>query len=180
MNRDKFDHLIRAAGRIIERDRIVVIGSQAILGAVDPGCDLPEPLVRSIELDLLPLPDPDERLADLIDALIGELSPFHQTHGVYAQGVGERTAVLPDGWQDRLVPYRTPATGATTALCLDIHDLCVAKLVAGRDKDYEYVDALAATELVDPGTVRARLAATPGADRHARRRIEAWLRAKEP
>lgn len=74
MNRDEFDHLIRAAGRIIERDRIVVVGSQAILGAVDRPDDLPEPLIRSIEVDLLPQPDPDERLADLIDALIGALA----------------------------------------------------------------------------------------------------------
>jgi hypothetical protein len=119
MNREKFDHLIRAAGRILERDRVVVVGSQAILGSVRAEA-FPEPLVRSIEVDLLPLPDPDERLADLIDALIGELSPFHQTHGVYAQGVGERTAILPDGWQDRLVPYMTPGTGGTTALCLEV------------------------------------------------------------
>ena len=178
MNRDKFDHLIRAAGRIIERDRIVVVGSQAILGAVDRE-DPPEPLVRSIEVDLLPRPDPDERLADLIDALIGELSPFHQTHGVYAQGVGERTAILPDGWQDRLVPYLTPNTGGTTALCLEPNDLCIAKLAAGRDKDDEYVNTLAATDLVDLKVVRARLASTPGLDQPTRRRIEGWLRNNE-
>jgi uncharacterized nucleotidyltransferase DUF6036 len=179
MNREKFDHLIRVAGRILERDRVVVVGSQAILGAVDRPDDLAEPLVRSIEVDLLPLPDPDERLADLIDALIGELSPFHQTHGVYAQGVGERTAILPDGWQDRLVPYITPGTGGTTALCLEPHDLCIAKLAAGRDKDYEYVKALAAAGLVALRVVRTRLASTPGVDRPTRQRIEGWLRSKE-
>jgi hypothetical protein len=59
MRRDEFDHVIRAAGRIIGRDEVVVIGSQAILGAVDDPTRLPEPLTRSIEVDLLPIPDPD-------------------------------------------------------------------------------------------------------------------------
>ena len=38
--------------------------------------------------------------ADLIDGSIGEASMFHETFGYYAQGVVERTAVLPDGWRE--------------------------------------------------------------------------------
>jgi hypothetical protein len=34
---------------------------------------------------------------------IGELSPFHETFGYYAHGVAEETALLPQGWKDRLV-----------------------------------------------------------------------------
>jgi hypothetical protein len=51
-----------------------------------------------------------------------ELSPFHDAYGYYARGVGERTAVLPEGWQARLVPVPTPAG---TGLCLEtqIQDL---------------------------------------------------------
>lgn len=33
----------------------------------------------------------------MIDGSIGELSPFHETFGYYAQGVDETTAVLPEG-----------------------------------------------------------------------------------
>lgn len=51
MRREQLEHLIRAAGRLLEEDTIVVIGSQAILASV------PEPddglLTRSMEADLL-------------------------------------------------------------------------------------------------------------------------------
>ncbi len=35
--------------------------------------------------------------ADLIDGSIGELSPFHETFGYYAHGLGPETAALPAG-----------------------------------------------------------------------------------
>ena len=60
-----------------------------------------------------------------------ELSPFHETYGYYAQGVGERTAVLPEGWESRLVPVPTPVC---TGLCLEPHDLLISKYVAGRER----------------------------------------------
>jgi transcriptional regulator with XRE-family HTH domain len=52
-------------------------------------------------------------------------------------------------------------------------------LAASCDKDYGYVNTLAAADLVDLKVVRARLASTPGLDRSTRRRIEGWLRSNE-
>ncbi len=40
---------------------------------------------------------------------------FHATYGYYAQGVSDSTAVLPHGWQDRLVRFETPATNGVAA-----------------------------------------------------------------
>ncbi len=93
MQRHELEHLIRAAGAITGSEEIVVIGSQAILGAVP---DAPASLLRSMEADFFTLRDPKD--ADLIDGSIGEGSPFHETFGYYAQGVWEDTAVLPEGW----------------------------------------------------------------------------------
>src|SRR6185295_20424962 len=98
MNREQLEHLIRAAAEIAHADEIVVIGSQAILGQFP---DAPEPMRLSVEADLFPLRHPER--ADIIDGSIGELSPFHQSFGYYAHGVSENTAVLPEGWRDRLV-----------------------------------------------------------------------------
>lgn len=86
--------------------------------------------------DVYPLNAPER--ADLIDGSIGEGSPFHETFGYYAQGVGPRTAVLAPGWQERLIPVRNEATRGATGWCLDTHDLVLAKLVAGRPKDLEF------------------------------------------
>ena len=74
---------------------------------------------------------------------------FHETYGVYAQGVGLSTALLAPGWDERMVPLVDRATG-TTGWCLDVHDLCAAKLLAGRPKDRNFVAAIVGARLVDP------------------------------
>jgi hypothetical protein len=133
-----------------------VIGSQAILASVPSG--LPVEATRSIEADILPIDDPDEAKADLIDGLLGEASMFQQTHGIYAQGVGQHTARLPQGWQDRLIPIRNENTAGVTGWCLDAHDLCASKLLAARPKDIEFCRALLDARLVDPTVLSERLA----------------------
>ena len=178
MRRDQFDHLLRAVGRVLDRTEIVVIGSQSILGARADLDRFPEPLVQSIEVDFLPVPDPGEALADRIDALLGELSPFHDTHGVYAEGVGANTAKLPSGWEERLVRYESAGTGGVAALCLEPHDLAVAKLVAGRQHDYSFCRALISAGLVAANLVRERLASTADVDPMVQHRVVSWLEAE--
>lgn len=78
-----------------------------------------------------------------------------------AQGVGETTAVLPDGWRDRLVRWSSNGTGRAQAVFLDPHDLVVAKLVAHREKDLAFATALVAAGLVDVAVRRARVAGLP-------------------
>ena len=160
MTREQLDHVIRAAGAVLDTDRILVIGSQAILASTDEV--VPE-AHRSIEADIAAL-DEDDRSADLIDGTIGELSMFHDTFGYYAQGVTQRAAILPDGWRERLIRYSTPGTGGVTALCLEPHDLWLSKAVANRPKDREFCTALVARGLVDVRTLRARCARMPQLD----------------
>ena len=144
MRRDQLEHLIRAAGHALGVDEVIVIGSQAILASVPLG--LPVEAVRSIEADILPIDDPDETKADLIDGLIGEASMFQETHGIYAQGVGQHTARLPEGWRDRLVALHNENTGGVTGWCLEPHDVCVSKLLAGRPKDVVLDDVFVSTD----------------------------------
>lgn len=158
MRREDLEHLIRASAALLREDGVIVIGSQAILGSFPDGA-LPTVAVISAEADLLPL-DGDERKADLIDGSIGEDSPFHEAFGIYGQGAGPRTATLPAGWRDRLVPLTGHGTRGATGWCLEPHDLVVAKLVAGRDKDRRYVRALLDAQLIDPDVVVQRLAST--------------------
>ena len=127
MTREQLEHVIRAAPRIADVEEIVVVGSQALLGEFPAA---PVELLQSMEADVYPRAHPER--ADLIDGAIGELSPFHETHGYYAHGVGPETAVLPSGWEQRLVPL--PAEGAM-GLCLEVHDLILSKYAAGREKD---------------------------------------------
>lgn len=128
MRRSQLEHAIRASTEIVQQDSVIIIGSQSVLASWDEH-RLPEQVTRSVEVDVCPMQDDDaETLATRLDGIIGELSPFHETHGFYIQGVGRRTAILPEGWVDRLVPVRNANTNGRTGLCLEPHDLCVAKL----------------------------------------------------
>ena len=156
MNRDQLEHLLRASAAITGADQFVIIGSQAILGQHP---NPPPELVESMEADLFSLRSQED--SDLIDGSIGERSPFHQTFGYYAHGVGPETAVLPEGWRNRLVPILSNRTGGATGLCIEVHDLAVSKLVAGREKDLAFVAALLRHGMIAPATVAERLGRTP-------------------
>jgi hypothetical protein len=153
VNRQQLAHILRASSRIVGDRRILVIGSQAILAGFDVD-ELPEEATRSIEADIAFWDDPGAEKSDDVDGAIGELSPFHESHGYYAQGVSVSTAVLPDGWRDRCVPF-DPSDPAGP-VCVEKHDLVVSKLVAGRPKDAEFASALLAAGLVDVGLLRDR------------------------
>jgi len=156
VTRDQFEHAVRAAGAVLGMDEILVIGSQALHGSVE--APLPEAALRSVEVDVAVPGDEDGERADLIDGSIGEGSMFHGTFGYYAQGVVEETAVLPEGWRDRLIRFEAPGTGGVTAWCLEPHDLWISKAIAGRPKDVEFCDALLKAGIVEGPILRARLA----------------------
>ena len=61
MNREEFEHVIRAAADVVH-DELVVVGSQAVLAEFP---DPPASLVKSMELDIYPRSDPTK--ADEID-----------------------------------------------------------------------------------------------------------------
>ncbi len=156
MQRPQLEHVIRAAAGITGATEIVVIGSQAVLGQFP---DAPADLLVSIEADVFTFRNPND--ADLIDGSIGEGSPFHQTFGYYAHGVAEETAILPANWKQRLIKVRNANTGDGCGLCLEVHDLAVAKLVAGREKDCSFVAALLRHKLADTSLIESRLRQSP-------------------
>jgi hypothetical protein len=174
VRREEFEHAIRAAGAVLGRHEVLVIGSQALHASVEG--ELPPEASRSIEVDVAVLQgDPDGRLADLIDGSIGEASMFHATFGYYAQGVIESTAVLPAGWQGRLVRFESPGTNGVVAWCLEPHDLWVSKAIVGRPKDLEFCRAVAEDGIVDAAQLRDRLANVPALDPRVRGAVAARI-----
>lgn len=170
MKRAEFEHAVRAAGAILETNEILVIGSQALHGA-NPK-NFPKEAERSVEVDIASLDDADGRKADLLDGSIGEASMFHETFGYYAQGVTVKTAILPEGWEKRLVRYESKATQPVVALCLEIHDLWISKAVASRPKDLEFCKALLKAGAVDPKLLTQRLEKVPDLSGKLRETIE--------
>jgi hypothetical protein len=175
MTRHEFEHAIRAAGAVLGVDELIVIGSQALHGSIEH--DLPDEAARSVEVDVALAGDSDGRMADLLDGSIGEASMFHETFGYYAQGVSEKTAILPEGWRDRLVAFETKATSGVRAMCLDVHDLWIAKAIANRPKDVDFCRALVERRLVDATTLAGRLAAVKDVDARVRAAVAERIRA---
>jgi len=156
MTRTQLEHIIRAAGAITDDKTILVLGSQAILGAFP---NPPSPLDVSREADVCPWNAPEK--IDLISGAIGEVSQFDSTFGYYAHGLPPESCPLPSGWQDRLVKFQNENTGGITALCLDPLDIACSKLVARRQKDTEFVGAMLRHRLIERSTLEARIALLP-------------------
>lgn len=155
VRRHELEHILRAAAGITGESEFVVVGSQASL---DQFADPPPDMLISHDVYLYPYHRPE--LADLIDGAIGQDSLFYANFGYYADGVGPETTRLPGGWETRAVRMRNANTGGATAICPEIHDLAVAKLVAGREKDMDWVRAGVRAGLIDPAQLRGRLAET--------------------
>lgn len=105
------------------------------------------------------IPDSEEK-TELVEAIMGELSMFHDTFGYYAQGVDLTTSKLPEGWQNRLVEICNENTNGIAGLCAEIHDVMISKLYAGRPKDIEFFDAAVKLGLLSEETLRERLTKT--------------------
>lgn len=165
MNRKQFEHVIAAAANILAEDEFVVIGSQAVLGAVSAA---PESMLISMEADVYPVKEPERAIE--VDGAMGDGSMFHRQFGYYAHGVGPETAKVPKGWPDRLVPVEVqPRPGSPrrpVAYCLEIHDLVLSKLAAGRGRDIEYAQEARAHGLVNLDTMRGRLDDLPISAEH--------------
>jgi len=183
MRRGQLEHAIRTACQVIQQPEVIVVGSQAILGTYDQS-QLPAAATMSVEIDILPIADSDDetaRLADLIEGIAGEFSSFEELHGFSIDGVDLETAILPDGWRNRLVKVQNANTAALsgaphfTGWCLDKEDLCVAKMTAFREKDRNFVAALLEARLVNADLIASRLPTIPREHVSATERALAWL-----
>ena len=154
MKKKQVDHVLRAAGKIVGDDQFIIIGSQSLHGKFP---DLPDELVTSIEVDLYAK---DRKLRTELLNAIGQDSDFHRTFGYYADPVDDRTAVLPSGWQGRLVNLPAGDTGGVRGLCLEPNDLAISKYVARRDKDILFTRELARRGYVSQATLLALLGKT--------------------
>jgi hypothetical protein len=168
MKKHEVDHVLRAAGEITGEKQFIIIGSQSLHGKCP---DLPDEIVLSAEVDLIA--KANLKKTESLN-FIGVFSRFHETHGYYADPVDESTATLPRGWKGRLVNLPPGDTAGVTGLCLDPHDLAIAKYVARRDKDIVFTSALANRGIVKERLLLELLTKTP-IDEALRERIRGFI-----
>src|SRR6266404_2172986 len=128
MKKQQVDHALRAAGRSTGEKQFIIIGSQSLHGKYP---DIADEILTSFEVDLVA-----SKNADRTEWLnvIGVDSPFHESFGYYADPVDLNTATLPQGWKGRLVNLLPGETDGVRGLCLEPHDLAIAKYAAAREQ----------------------------------------------
>jgi hypothetical protein len=168
MKKRQVDHVLRAAGRITGQKQFIIIGSQSLHGKHP---DIADDILRSFEVDLISKRDPSR--TEWLNA-IGQDSRFHEQFGYYADPVDEGTATLPKGWKGRLVNLPAGDTEGVSGLCLDPHDLAIAKYVASREKDVIFTRELISRGIVSADRLQALLEETP-ISQESRARIRAQI-----
>jgi hypothetical protein len=165
---EDLERTVRAIATEFKTDKIFIIGSQSILLAWP---DAPPVMRTSPEIDAFPdnakiwevqekvkHPEESPEASEHIDALFGNGSQFHQTHGFYIDGVDENTAILPAGWQTRAVVRRVDVGGRTvTAVAPCPEDIIVSKLARLDDKDKSFIEAYHSARALDPHVIEERI-----------------------
>lgn len=156
MTKNKLEIMLCEAGSIAHDRNFFLIGSQS-LRAVLPR--YPKEFPQTLEADLYPRQHP--QAWSLLQREMGRDSKFFRKYGVYLDCADPALSTIPDGWLERLIPFRTPRTGGVTAWCLEPHDLFVSKLVAWREKDQLFLRAMLKHKLAKPLIVFNRIEDLP-------------------
>jgi len=165
---EDLERTVRAIATEFKTDKIFIIGSQSILLAWP---DAPPVMRTSPEIDVFPdnakvwevqekakHPDEFPEASEHIDALFGNGSLFHRTHGFYIDGVDENTATLPAGWQTRAVVRRVDVGGRmVTAVAPCPEDIIVSKLARLNEKDKSFIEAYHSGRPLDASLIEERI-----------------------
>lgn len=89
-----------------------------------------------------------------LQAIAGKGSSLHNRHKVYLDLVGT-IAVIPDGYEDRLIELKTTSLNHIRLYAMEPHDIILAKL--GRDAPKDVQDAMHLAKVAELDTELLRL-----------------------
>ena len=153
MQREQFQLLVTRAAEVCARHELIVFGSQALHAITE---NPPLEVIISEECDIW-LQDEPELSAKLTEEL-GADSEFAKSTGIYVDAIPHGLPMVSDGWEHRLVEKRV---GDVLVRCLEVHDLIVSKLAAGRLKDYEFIAAILTAKFAGVNEVIRRIQMFP-------------------
>jgi len=156
MTEAELENLLKLAGDVARERDFFPICSQSLRASC---AAIPRDFPKTIEADLYPRHHP--QAWSLLRAELGNKTKFFKQHGYYLDCTDPSLATLPDGWTERLIPFRTPRTGGVTAWCLEPHDLFVSKLIAWREKDQQFLRAMLRHKFAKPAVVLRRIEELP-------------------
>ena len=115
MKLEDLEPIVRASAALLDEQEFVIVGSAAIL-VLAHDYSLPAMATRSDEVDVVPPNDADGTKATIIDAVLGELSLFHDANA-YSPRAWARTRLgcLPAGEIAPSLSRRHPSSYRGTA-----------------------------------------------------------------
>ena len=149
MRKPQLEEVIRAASILTARKEFILFGSQSVFSVTD---NPPVEVLMSRECDVWLQDEP--AVQELLKRELGASSAFEKARGFYLDPLPPDLPFVPTGWEARLVELMI---GDIRLRCLEIHDLIVSKLSAGRLKDYEFIAAVVMAKLARPGEVVRRI-----------------------
>jgi len=168
MRKAEVEKLLLKCAEVSWRTEFVVIGSQAIHGTfADVNIDA---VVMSPDLDLYPKAGYDPRNIDyeVMMREVGQDSTYHEDTGTYIEAVPTTLARFPFGWEARttreVIGSIEVANGERRKVTVDypeIHDLTVAKLAIGREKDLDFLQGVVDLNLVNRDLLKDRYREVP-------------------
>lgn len=172
MRKPAFIELIQRVRAITGTVELVIVGSHCLYAVTE---QVPEVVAQSVEADFLLGPYSLELMMQ-VNADLGVASPYFKEYGNYADALGLASVTLPPGWETRLQPLAND-DGQILARCLELYDVAVSKLMAGRDKDWTFLVYLLDAQLITlPDlAMRAELILQTAADQALLPRLEKFL-----
>lgn len=158
--------ILNDAARLVRDGEIVVFGSASLALWLDAA-----PSSRDVDLWVMP-----EERGEIVEALMGELSWYHDKHGAYVEVCGPETFEAPSSWRARAKTLTPPDSQNVRIVVPHPHDVLIAKLPRYAPSDREHarliveqmpLDHETFTKLADEAPSRAA-----GADAAARRAFD--------
>lgn len=122
------------AARLVEHGEVVVFGASALAFWMQK-----PPVSRDVDVWC----DPPER-GHAVVALMGELSWYHDRHGVFVEVWAPETFAAPSSWRERARTFRFEGYPDVAVVVPHPHDVMLAKLERMDVKDREHLVAILA------------------------------------
>ena len=148
------ERILSDVARLVGEGRVVVFGSAALaLQLVQP------PTTRDVDVWC----EPAEK-GDIVTALMGELSWYHDRHGVFVEVWGPETFAAPCGWRERASERTLPERPGVTLVVPHPHDVLLSKLERFEEKDREHAERILAELPLSLGELDELMAESPFRD----------------
>ena len=110
--------ILNDAARLVRDGEIVVFGSASLAMWLDKA-----PSSRDVDMWVTP-----EDRGEIVGALMGELSWYHDKHGTYVEVCGPETFEAPSSWRSRAKSMSLPDYEKVRIVVPHPHDVLLAKL----------------------------------------------------